>query len=88
MNALTVEYCINDCTPYSSKFVGVDNGVFCEIIMATRNMSKHNHSHPIQGGLVSEHPIFCHVFFLIKVPRWSCWQCVANILLYGIIILG
>ena len=42
--------------------------------MATRNMSKHNHSHPIQGGLVSEHtPFFCkgqhQVSFLIKVPR-------------------
>ena len=56
------------------KFFGVDNGFFCEIIyMATQNMSKHNHSHPIQGGLVSEHPFFCkgqhQVFFLIKVPR-------------------
>ena len=56
----TVEYCVNGCTPYSSNFLSVDNGVFCEIIyMATGNMSKHNHSHPVQGGLVSVHHIFC-----------------------------
>ena len=32
VDALTVEYCVKDCTTYSSRFFGVDNGMFCEII--------------------------------------------------------